>query len=259
MNPRTPLLFSSLLVFTLLFCAIAAQAQMSRDVVYLEDGAEYHGEVIAISQETVLVKIGQNIISIDATKVSRIGKEVVQQRVSTTSNNTVKKQSKSFEPKPLDRKVLVELRSGIALINPVGLEATVGILQRLGKRSALGISTGFMLSNRSIFSGFLEYRRYFAEPKTARFFLGFRPGIAVRPNNSLLFNDQYQEITYGPMKFLGAQAGWLIDSGAGIAMSLNFGMNFIWYQEQVVYYNRFGETTIDYYLFRPQASLSVIF
>ncbi len=204
--------------------------------------------------------MGVNIIPIDASEVRSIGRETIavapKPKAQTASAPRPKR-----EHKPLDRKVLVELRGGLALIEPIGMEATMGILHRMGKRNALGISTGFMVSNRSVFSGFLEYRRYFSDPGVSRFFVGLRPGIALRPwDNSIFQPDNFfGEITYSPLKFLGAQGGWLLDSGVGLAMSMNLGLNFIWFDEELT--QDFGSTTsvTNYYLLRPQASLSLIF
>ena len=66
-------------------------------------------------------------------------------------------------------------------------------------------------------------------------------------------------MTSRPLSFFGMQTGWLLDSGYGIALSLNAGLNYIWFTEtEYDPYSDYSLTT-DYQLFRPQVSMSLIF
>lgn len=252
------LLHKYFLAYIFLIFSIGSIAQKVQDVVYLKNGAIHHGEILTVSPDALLLKQGEEVISIDPELILEIG----QKEVTTSKKEVViEKDESKKERKPLDRRVLVEMRSGIALIDPLGLDVSMGTLTRLSDRHHLGVNLGMMLTKRSVFSAFGEYRFYVSKPGFTRLYFSLRPGIAYNPFEARVFSPDFNQYEYDstPIKFMGIQSGWLLDSGYGIALSLNAGLNYIWFTEtEIDLYSDYSITS-DYQLVRPQVSMSLIF
>ena len=123
-----PFRFNFILTFFLI--SLYSHGQENEDVVYLTNGAIHHGKIISLSPSSLLLRQELDVIAIDPKLII----EIDEGRGLDKTKDIVREERPKKERAPLDRRVLVELRSGIALIYPLGLDLSVGTLTRLSDR-----------------------------------------------------------------------------------------------------------------------------